>query len=120
MLRPGGMFVFTDPMQADDCPGGVLQPILDRIHLETLGSPAFYREECGAAGLVEVGFEEHTRQLERHYGRVLQETEAREPELRELISDDYIERMKRGLQHWVDGGRRNHLCWGIFRFRKAG
>ncbi len=119
VLKPGGMFIFTDPMQADDCPRGVLQPILDRIHLETLGSPAFYRSECETAGLVEVGFEEHTPQLERHYGRVLQETEAREPELRELISDDYITRMKRGLQHWVDGGRQGHLCWGIFRFRKA-
>src|SRR6056297_2322353 len=44
VLKSGGDFVFTDPMQTDDCPEGVLQPILDRIHLETLGSPGFYRE----------------------------------------------------------------------------
>ena len=119
VLKPGGIFIFTDPMQTDDCPEGVLQPILDRIHLETLGSPDFYREQCAQAGLLEIGFEDHTPQLARHYGRVLRETKRLQPELEEIISRDYIERMKRGLQHWVDGGRSGYLCWGIFRFRKA-
>jgi ubiquinone/menaquinone biosynthesis C-methylase UbiE len=35
VLRPGGRFIFTDPMQPDDCPNGVLQPILDNIKLAT-------------------------------------------------------------------------------------
>jgi sarcosine/dimethylglycine N-methyltransferase len=34
VLKPmAGRFVFTDPMRADDCPEGVLDPILARIHL---------------------------------------------------------------------------------------
>lgn len=119
VLKPGGVFIFTDPMQADDCPEGVLQPILDRLHLDTLGSPAFYREQCKALGLEEIGFEEHTPQLARHYGRVLRELRARAPELKGDISDGYIERMQKGLEHWVEGGRKGHLCWGIFRFRKG-
>ena len=119
VLKPGGKLIFTDPMQADDCPAGVLQPILDRLLLDTLGSPGFYREECKANGLHEIGFEDHTPQLALHYARVLRETEALEPELAGQISADYIERMKRGLQHWVEGGRRGHLCWGIFRFQRA-
>jgi sarcosine/dimethylglycine N-methyltransferase len=28
ILKPGGSFIFTDPMQADDCPPRVLQPVL--------------------------------------------------------------------------------------------
>lgn len=119
VLKPGGVFIFTDPMQADDCPEGVLQPILDRLHLDTLGSPAFYREQCKALGLEEIGFEEHTPQLARHYGRVLRELRARAPELKGDISDGYIERMQKGLEHWVEGGQKGHLCWGIFRFRKG-
>ncbi len=118
VLKPGGRLIFTDPMQADDCPEGVLTPILERIHLDTLGSPAFYREQAREAGLEEIGFEDHTPQLARHYGRVLKETEANEPQLEGVISREYIERMKRGLQHWVDGGVRGYLAWGIFRFRK--
>jgi len=118
VLARGGHFVFTDPMQADDCPAGVLQPILDRIHLQSLGSPALYRRAAAAAGLQEVGFEELTPQLAEHYGRVLAETERREMELRRSVDAGYIERMKKGLRHWIEGGRRGHLAWGIFHFRK--
>ena len=118
LLKPGGQFVFTDPMMADDCPAGVLQPILDRIHLETMGSPGFYRQTLKPLGLEEVTFEDYSHQLPRHYGRVYKELEAREGEVSKVVSRDYIERMKKGLQHWVNGGNNGHLAWGIFLFRK--
>lgn len=117
VLKPGGHLIFTDPMQADDCPDGVLQPILDRIHLETLGSPKFYRETCAKHGMKELEFEEATHQLARHYSRVLQETQRRGPELVGLVSQDYLERMKKGLQHWINGGKQGYLAWGIFHFQ---
>lgn len=118
VLKPGGQFVFTDPMMADDCPKDVLQPILDRIHLETMGSPGFYRETLKDLGFQEVTFEDHSHQLPRHYGRVLKELQSREDEVSKVVSKDYIERMKKGLQHWVNGGNNGHLAWGIFVFRK--
>lgn len=119
VLKPGGEFVFTDPMQADDCPEGVLQPILDRIHLQTLGSPGFYKQELESLGMKDLGYEDHHHQLVNHYGRVLKETEQREPELSKVVSKDYIERMKKGLGHWVEGGKNGYLAWGIFHFRKG-
>jgi sarcosine/dimethylglycine N-methyltransferase len=119
VLRVGGIFAFTDPMQADDCPDGVLQPILDRIHLESLGSPSFYRETAALLGLQEIGYEELTPHLVTHYTRVLEETERRAETLAGRVSREYVERMKTGLQHWIDGGEHGYLTWGIFRFRKA-
>ncbi|NIR32053.1 MAG: methyltransferase domain-containing protein [Gammaproteobacteria bacterium] len=119
LLRPGGEFIMTDPMQADDCPEGVLQPILDRIHLPSLGSPGFYRKTAKELGLEELEWEDHSPQLPRHYGRVRQELIDREDEIRKAgVSEDYIERMKKGLQHWVDGGNKGYLAWGILHFRK--
>lgn len=118
VLKPGGHLVFTDPMMAVDTPEGVLRPILDRIHLDTLGSPAYYRRELEKLGLALIGFENHTEQLAEHYARVLAETERNEPTLRDVVSGEYIDRMKTGLAHWVKGGRDGHLVWGIFRFRK--
>ena len=118
VLKPGGSLVFTDPMMHDECPTEVLKPILERIHLDTLGSPGFYRKTAQELGLREVGFEDHSEQLPRHYGRVLRETECREGELCNEVSQDYIERMKKGLQHWVNGGNNNHLVWGVFHFQK--
>ncbi len=120
VLRPGGTFVFTDPMQTDDCPAGVLDPILARIHLDTLGSPGFYRQTNGALGLREEVFEEHAAQLPNHYGSILRELEQRDAsgELDGLVSSDYRDRMRSGLRHWVEGGRNGYLTWGVFIFRK--
>ncbi len=119
VLKPGGEFIFTDPMQADDAPTDKLQPIYDRIHLPDMGSPAFYREKAVEFGLTEVDFEEHTQQLVNHYSRVREEMHKKRDELKANgVSDEYVERMDKGLQHWVEGGKNGWLCWGIFHFRK--
>ena len=94
----------------------MLQPILDRIHLDSLGSPGFYRRAAGEAGLKDARFEDHAGQLSTHYARVLEETERHEDELLQHVGEDYVRRMKKGLRHWVDGGRGGYLAWGIFRF----
>lgn len=116
VLKPGGSFIFTDPMQADDCPPGVLGPVLDRIQLETMGSPGFYRDELGKLGLTEHSFDDQTHQLPVHYDRVRQELDARAEQLTDAISDEYVGNMRKGLQHWVDAGNAGHLAWGIMRF----
>ena len=43
VLKPGGHFVFTDPMQSDDADPSQLQPVYDRLQLNSLGSPGFYQ-----------------------------------------------------------------------------
>ena len=53
VLKPGGQLIMTDPMQADQVADGVLGNVLARIHLDTMGSFAFYR-----AGLEALGFSE--------------------------------------------------------------
>lgn len=118
VLKPGGKFIFTDPMAADDCPEGVLEPILNRIHLASLGSPAFYRQTLAKLGIKEVSFEEQTQQLINHYSRVLQETEKHESELTKQVDQSYVDRMKVGLGHWINGGKNGHLAWGFFVFQK--
>jgi sarcosine/dimethylglycine N-methyltransferase len=118
VLKPGGHFIFTDPMQADDCPDGVLGPVLARIHLEEMGSFAKYRKIAEEVGFEEVEVEDHSHQLPRHYGRVKQELEKNYDVLRKTCSETYLENMKKGLQHWVDAGNAGHLAWGILHFKK--
>lgn len=118
VLRPDGEFIFTDPMQADDCPDGVLQPVLDRIHLDSLGSIDFYREAAARHGLVELGVTELTDNLVTHYSRVREELERSQSELNDTISDAYLDRMHNGLGHWIDAGAKGYLRWGILHFRK--
>ncbi|MAN80780.1 MAG: SAM-dependent methyltransferase [Rhodospirillaceae bacterium] len=119
VLAPGGHVIFTDPMQADDVPDGVLQPILDRIHLSSLGSFAFYRAEFAKRGFSEVQLAPMLGQLRTHYSRVGEELKSRYDEIVRLSGKPYVDNMLRGLEHWVEGADKGYLAWGILHFKKG-
>ena len=119
VCKPGGHLIFTDPMQSDECPDGVLQPILDRIHLETMGSFAFYRSELAKRGFDEVSVKPMLGQLKTHYTRVGEELNDRYDFAVSLSGKEYVDNMLRGLGNWVTGANNNHLDWGIIHFRKS-
>jgi sarcosine/dimethylglycine N-methyltransferase len=118
VLKPGGEFIFTDPMQADNCPEGVLQPVLDRIHLDSLGSFAFYRQQANRLGWEELGVFDLTPQLITHYSRVRDELTRQRNRLAGRVSDQYMSNMIQGLGHWINAGENGYLAWGILHFRK--
>ncbi|GAB3483944.1 hypothetical protein GCM10027440_26020 [Nocardiopsis coralliicola] len=117
VLRKGGHLVFTDPMAADGADPQALRPILERIHLDSMGTPGFYDAEASRLGLTKVEFEDRTGMIAAHYGRVLAVTEERESELKGRISEDYLTHMKTGLRNWVNGGNSGSLAWGILHYR---
>src|SRR5690606_30843464 len=119
VLRPGGVFIFTDPMQADDCPPAVLGPVLERIHLDTLASFAFYREQLASRGFDEVEVLDLREQLLRHYTRVREELTKQRDELLRHASSAYVDRMLTGLGHWIEAGSKGYLAWGILQFRRG-
>ena len=117
VLKPGGLFVFTDPMQADEVPHpDAMQAIYDRIHLPDLASIGFYRDELTKRDFTEVETEVLTEQLGTHYGRVKQDMLARQKELG--LPDDFVGRMSAGLTCWVDGAANGNLRWAIMLYRK--
>ena len=119
MLSAEGQVIFTDPMQADDCPDGVLQPILDRIQLSTLASFAFYRDEFGKRDFRAENIDAQTGQLRTHYARVRSTLQDKYDEAVGLSGKEYVDNMLKGLQHWVDGADRGYLAWGIMDFRRV-
>ena len=119
ITKPGGELIFTDPMQADDCPDGVLDHILRRIHLETFGSVAFYRHELEKRGFSTVELDEMPMNLRTHYNRVREVLMERREEITQLSGADYVDGMIDGLKHWVDGADKGYLNWGILHFRKG-
>jgi sarcosine/dimethylglycine N-methyltransferase len=118
VLAKGGQFIFTDPMQSAKCPEDVLQPILDRIHLDSLGSIEYYQQLAKDLGLKEVGIMDLSKNLPAHYARVLQELVTQHHTLIRVCAEEYLANMKVGLQHWVDAGMAGHLTWGILHFQK--
>lgn len=118
VLRPEGEFIFTDPMQSDNCPEGVLDPILARIHLDHMGSFALYKKIAAEKGFRVLHMEEHTEQLSAHYARVADETRKNYAVVSQFSSPDYLDRMLTGLEHWISGGKKGYLAWGILHLQK--
>ncbi len=118
ILNEDGDFVFTDLMATQDCPEEILEPVLERIHLETLGSFGFYVEQARKLGFNRMEVTDFSDQLTMHYQRVSEETRQRYDELVEACGKEYIDRMLDGLKHWVEAGKKNYLSWGIVHLDK--
>ncbi|MDZ7846177.1 MAG: hypothetical protein U5L96_05130 [Owenweeksia sp.] len=100
-------------MQSDDCPDGVLDEILTRIHLKELGSVKRYRELADLVNLKEVQVQEMPEQLVNHYGRVREVLMERQKELQKRVgSEEHLENMASGLNNWVEGGHKGYLNLG--------
>jgi len=119
VLKPGGEFLFTDPMESGNCGHADLEPVLARLHLDSLGSPEFYHQAAHKNGMELVAWEEKTPQLIRHYSRVRDELAAQRANLQGKVSEDYIERMLTGLGNWVTAGEKGCLAWGFLHFKKG-
>jgi len=118
VLKPGGEFIFSDPMQKPGVSKDELQPVLDRIHLETMGSVEDYKKFAAELGWETLEVELIPDQLPNHYAAVLHNLESRADEIEGKVSTEYVENMKKGLRHWIDAGKKGLLDWGILHFRK--
>ncbi|TQE98922.1 MAG: methyltransferase domain-containing protein [Spiribacter salinus] len=119
VLKPGGDFIFTDPMQANDIDDAAeFEPIYERIHLPDMDSIGFYLATLEELGFDMVEIEDLTHQLRNHYARVREELKSRRHALQDQISPDYTERMLNGLSRWVEAADAGQLSWGVLHFRK--
>lgn len=118
VLKPGGVFLFTDIMQREPADPERLQPVYDRIHLPSLGSIEAFDGYAESLGWKRDLFDDLSEQLPNHYQSVHDELERRRGRVEGDISDAYIDRMLSGLRHWVAAGRDGLLKWGIVRYLK--
>ncbi len=118
VLKSEGRFIFTDPMQADHCPPGVLEPILSRFHLKELGSIKHYRRLTGRLDLEKVFVIEMPDQLVIHYKKVLEQLEKDYKKLSKKLGDAYLKQTIEDVKHWIDAGQNSYLNWGILQFQK--
>lgn len=120
VLRPCGQLLFSDQMQADDCPPGVLQPFYERFKVRALASPRWYRRELARAGLRQEEWCDLTPELLNHYSAMRTTLRQRYERLSRLVSTAYMDRMLVNLNNWVSAAHAGYLRWGIFHFSKPG
>src|SRR3546814_14782026 len=80
-------------MQSDGCPPGVLQPVYDRIHLESLGSFDFYRKAAESIGFEPPEQIDLTANLRRHNARDEDELRQHYDDLVHRSSQSYLDRL---------------------------
>ncbi|MDP0489967.1 MAG: methyltransferase domain-containing protein [Verrucomicrobiota bacterium JB023] len=119
VLKPGGGFIFTDPMQKHNADPEALAPVLQRIHLASMGSFETYDEYRNKLGWEEVSVDDLTPQLVQHYTAVRANLKERRGTLAGEVSEAYIDNMIQGLSHWIVAGGARLLAWGILHYRKA-
>ena len=119
ILKKNGDFIFTDLMQTYDCPKSILKPVLDRIHLDSLGSFGFYVEQARKLEMKTAEIVDLSQHLTTHYQRVMEETQERYEEMVKICGKEYIDKMIQGLKHWVNAGKNDHLSWGIVHMDKS-
>ena len=120
VLKPGGHFVFTDPMQANDADPAILKPVYERIGLNDLASPRFYRLAGETMGFEVLEHVDLTPNLRAHYSAVAEALKANYDALRENASAAYLDQMLVGLGRWVEAADAGQLAWGVFVMRKPG
>lgn len=119
VLKPGGELIFTDLIRIEKpIPEEVLKPILNRIHLSSIGSIEDYRKFAEEAGLEPVVFCEYQHQIVQHYSKVLEDLERKETDLNRVCSKSFIDNMKAGLKLWIQAGKNYQMTWGIQHYIK--
>ena len=117
VLKPGGEFIFTDPMQSATCPPGLLQPAFDRLGIKNMGSLNFYRQTAHDLGFEELHFIDLSPNVPTHYRRFGAEVRKRYEELVQITSREFIDKTLNSIDPWIEYYEQGYMQWGILHFR---
>jgi len=116
ILRPGGWIIFTDIMQKEIVDPEEMKPIYDRINLSKMGTVSNYKAALEACGFTEFSTDLFSSNIAKHYGNVLEVLVEKGAGLG--ISEDYMIRMKKGLETWQTLAPEN-IEWGFMSAKKT-
>ena len=117
ILKPGGEFIFTDPMESETCPPGSLQPAFDRLGISDMGSYHFYSQTLKYLGFEELNFIDLSQNVPIHYQRFREEVQKRYNEVVKLTSTEFVDKTLNSIQPWIEGYEQGYMQWGILHFR---
>ena len=117
ILKPGGEFIFTDPMESETCPPGALQPAFDRLGISEMGSYRFYGQTLKELGFEELNFIDLSQNVAIHYRRFREEVQKRYNEVVKLTSTEFVDKTLNSIQPWIERYEQGYMQWGILHFR---
>ena len=117
ILKPGGEFIFTDPMESETCPPGALQTAFDRLGISDMGSYRFYSQTLKDLGFEELNFIDLSQNVPIHYQRFREEVQKRYNEVVKLTSTEFVDKTLDSIQPWIERYEQGYMQWAILHFR---
>lgn len=117
VLKPKGEFIFTDPMQGETCPPGLLQPAFERLGIDNMGSLSFYRQTAKELGFEELHFIDLSPNVPIHYRRFREEVRKRYEEVVNITSAEFAQKTLKSIEPWIEYYQQGYMQWGILHFR---
>eukprot|EP00752_Nemacystus_decipiens_P001274 g1270.t1 len=117
VLRPGGLFVFTDLMQTDAADTTKLEEVYRQIGITRLGSPKSFEEMANAGGLELVEFEDYAPNLVTHYENLVEVSLASRSVITG-VNEEWFNKMVARYSSWVSASEYDVLTWGLLVFKK--
>ncbi|NEO38579.1 MAG: methyltransferase domain-containing protein [Moorea sp. SIOASIH] len=117
VLQPGGELIFTDPMQKETCPPGLLQPAFDRLGIKDMGSYRFYSQTAQELGFEELHFIDLSENVPIHYRRFGKEVRVRYQEVVRITSTELADKTLKSIEPWIEYYEKGYMQWGILHFR---
>jgi len=118
VLKPGGRFIFTDLLEAKDCPEGGLDELYAHFPSLSLGSTKSYKRLVLGNDLQNVYAKELPEQLLNHSKKVIKKINDNRKTVDKKSNKAFVEKTLKGLDIIVNLVEKGHLSWGIMLFQK--
>jgi len=114
VLRPGGVFAFSDILTADDADPALVNAAFERLGVRGGATPADYRRMAEEAGFLIEHAEKRQEDIRTHYAKLAEQLEPPP----EALPKGAVERLKTSIQNWQTALRGGHITWACFIARK--
>mmetsp|Transcript_8390 Transcript_8390/g.21391 ORF Transcript_8390/g.21391 Transcript_8390/m.21391 type:complete len:294 (-) Transcript_8390:105-986(-) len=120
VLKPGGVFVFSDLMGSDDADEKALRSFTDRNATTIMGRPSQYMQAVKDAGMGYVTWWDNSNHLEKYFREMLRQISVhREDMKKEGVTDSYLDNWVQSLSERAEvQATKGVFAHGFFVARK--
>lgn len=116
IVRPGGAFIFTDPLQQAAAPPEAVQRAVERLKLSSLETVEGYRQLAAEFGMLEHSSHDLTPHILRHYQQMRAGFADRSDELAAATAPEFVDRLMYSFDRWIEDISAGYLAWYMFHF----
>lgn len=116
IMKPGALFIISDPLEADDADKSDLAATYARLNLTSMCSMSMYLKWAEKYNFDVVVNEDRTQDFITHYSALSRLVKEKQPEIG--YSVEFAEKASAGAAEWAKQARSGLISWKLLCFRK--